>query len=150
MKSLMVIGFTLIMFLGGVSAQNTKNYTPVNMYMLNPLLINPAYSGTKESLSANMMFGANWLDIPGAQLGKASAAGWMQSLSFDLPLSEKNAVGFIIRNNKTERNIQIGKIMRDNETIKGFGGRYRFRMAQRGDSGHGRRRRGQYHSPKGN
>ena len=99
MKSLMVIGFTLIMFLGGVSAQNTKNYTPVNMYMLNPLLINPAYSGTKESLSANMMFGANWLDIPGAQLGKASAAGWMQSGSFDLPLSEKNAVGFIIRNN---------------------------------------------------
>jgi type IX secretion system PorP/SprF family membrane protein len=69
------------------------------MYMLNPLLINPAYSGVKESLSANMMVGANWLDIPGAQMGKANAAGWMQSGSFDYPLSEKNSVGVVIRNN---------------------------------------------------
>jgi type IX secretion system PorP/SprF family membrane protein len=99
MRRLLVIGFVVAVLWGGMSAQNTKNYTPVNMYMLNPLLINPAYSGTKESLSANMMIGANWLDIPGAQLGKADAAGWMQSGSFDLPLSEQMAVGFIIRNN---------------------------------------------------
>ena len=99
MRKLITIGFAIVLFWGTVAGQNTKNYTPVNMYMLNPLLVNPAYSGTKESMSANMMLGANWLDMPGATLGKASAAGWMQTASFDYPLSPKNAVGFVIRNN---------------------------------------------------
>ena len=99
MRKRIGIAIVLVVIWGISQAQNTKNYTPVNMYMLNPLLINPAYSGTKESLSANMMLGANWLDIPGAQIGNADAAGWMQSGSFDLPLSEQMAVGFIIRNN---------------------------------------------------
>ena len=99
MRRTAVIGFMFIMFWGGMRAQNTKNYTPVNMYMLNPLLVNPAYSGTKESISATAMMGANWLDIPGAQLGKANAAGWMESASYDHPFSEKIAFGGLVINN---------------------------------------------------
>ncbi len=99
MKKRSVIGMLLLMICAGAAGQNTKNYTPVNMYMLNPLLINPAYSGARESMSITGMLGANWLDIPGARLGKANAAGWMESGTFDLPLSDKNAVGAMILNN---------------------------------------------------
>jgi type IX secretion system PorP/SprF family membrane protein len=99
MKKPIIIGLVLILFSAISTGQNTKNYTPVNMYMLNPMLINPAFSGTKESISGNLMVGANWLDIPGAKLGQASAAGWMQTMSFDYPITPKNAVGFLIKNN---------------------------------------------------
>ena len=99
MRRIFIIGLAIMLSWGGTRAQNTKNYTPVNMYMLNPLLINPAYSGTKESISANAMMGTNWLDIPGAQLGKANAAGWMESASYDHPVSEKIALGGLVLNN---------------------------------------------------
>lgn len=99
MSRLAVIGLVFGLIWGTAAGQNTKNYTPVNMYMLNPLLVNPAYAGTRESMSFTGMIGANWLDVPGAQFGKASAAGWMESGTFDFPLSEKNAVGGMIINN---------------------------------------------------
>jgi len=99
MNRLAVIGFIMI-FCGSISAQNTKNYTPVNMYMLNPLLVNPAYSGTRESVSLTMMGGANWLDIPNAQVQSWDAAGIMYSLTGDVPLSEKNSVGGMIVSNR--------------------------------------------------
>ncbi len=95
MKRLTIIGLTVLLICGNISGQNTKNYVPVNMYMLNPLLVNPAYSGTKESLSANLMLGTNWLDKP---IGDFKAAGYMQTFSFDYPVTPKNAVGFLIRN----------------------------------------------------
>ena len=99
MNRIAAIGIFIVLSWTIVTGQNTKNYTPVNLYMLNPLLVNPAYAGARESMSFTGMMGANWLDIPGAQVGQASAAGWMESGTFDLPLSEKNAVGGMVINN---------------------------------------------------
>jgi type IX secretion system PorP/SprF family membrane protein len=100
MKKLVAIGILILALCSGGMAQNTKSYTPVNMYMLNPLLVNPAYSGTRESMSFTGMIGANWLDIPNAQIQNWNAAGLMYSATADFPLSEKNAVGALIVNSK--------------------------------------------------
>lgn len=99
MRRLAVIGL-FIVFVANAGAQNTKNYTPVNMYMLNPLLANPAYSGAKESISGAVMMGANWLDIPNAQIKNWDAAGVMYSATGDFPITDKNSVGFLFVNNK--------------------------------------------------
>ena len=99
MKKLTVIGFVLVMICGSISAQNTKNYTPVNLYMLNPLLVNPAYSGARESMSGTIMYGTNWAESVGAVFGNGFVAGRMVSGTFDYPLSEKNAVGGMVTDN---------------------------------------------------
>ncbi|HEC44847.1 MAG TPA: type IX secretion system membrane protein PorP/SprF, partial [Bacteroides sp.] len=100
MRKLTTIGILFLMICGIGRAQNTKNYTPVNMYMLNPLLVNPAYSGARESMSFTTMLGANWVDMPNSQVKNLEAAGRMGSLTADFPLSEKNAVGLMIVQNK--------------------------------------------------
>ena len=117
MKKLTVIGLIIIMICGNTDAQNTKNYTPVNMYMLNPLLVNPAYAGTRESMSFTGMFGANWLDIPNARIQNWDAAGLMYSATADFPLSDKNAVGAMIVQNKFGVNRNLA-----------FYGHYSFRI----------------------
>ena len=100
MSKRIFIGILVLVFAASLTAQNTKNYTPVNMYMLNPLLVNPAYSGVKESLSGAMMTGANWLDIPNAQVQNWDAAGVMYSFTADVPLTPKNSVGAMFVNNR--------------------------------------------------
>ena len=62
-----------------VRGQNTKHYTPVNMYMMNTLLINPGYAGTKEAMSGSLMYGINWAGMPGA--------GNLMAMSFDSPIN---------------------------------------------------------------
>ena len=99
MRKLTIIGIVLIMICGSIHAQNTKNYTPVNLYMLNPLLVNPAYAGARESTSLTMMYGTNWPESVGAVFGNGFVAGRMMSVTGDVPISEKNSVGGMITEN---------------------------------------------------
>ena len=75
----MFISAGLLMFIQIVLGQNTKHYTPVNMYMMNTLLINPGYAGTKEAMSGSLMYGVNWTGMPGA--------GNLMAISFDSPIN---------------------------------------------------------------
>ena len=78
--------------LASALGQNTKNYTPVNMYMMNPLLINPGYAGSKDSWSMTGMYGRSWVGMP--------HAGNMMTLTGHTPLKGgKVALGFLVSNN---------------------------------------------------
>jgi len=79
MRKLIIISASLLMILQVVVGQNTKHYTPVNMYMMNTLLINPGYAGTKEAMSGSLMYGNNWAGMPGA--------GTLMAMSFDSPIN---------------------------------------------------------------
>ncbi len=99
MKASGFIGLMLFIALQGAMGQNTKNYTPVNMYMMNPLLINPGYAGAQDSWSVTGMYGKNWVGMPGS--------GNLMTITGHTPLGEgKVAVGFQASNNTygTNRN----------------------------------------------
>jgi type IX secretion system PorP/SprF family membrane protein len=79
MRKFIIISAGLLMIIQVVLGQNTKHYTPVNMYMMNTLLINPGYAGTKEAMSGSLMYGVNWTGMPGA--------GNLMAMSFDSPIN---------------------------------------------------------------
>ena len=79
MRKGLIIWPVLLMIFPLVWGQNTKHYTPVNMYMMNTLLINPGYAGTKEAMSGSLMYGNNWAGMPGA--------GNLMAMSFDSPVN---------------------------------------------------------------
>jgi type IX secretion system PorP/SprF family membrane protein len=92
MKKLLSIGLLVVLAIAGVRGQNTKNYTPVNMYMMNKLLINPGYAGSKDSWSMTGMYGRSWVGMP--------YAGNMMTISGHTPLKGgKVALGFLASNN---------------------------------------------------
>ena len=92
MKRITFIGFLIVAAFQVSLGQNTKNYTPVNMYMMNPLMINPGYAGAQDSWSGTLMYGKNWAGIPGA--------GSMMTVNGHTPLGQgKVAVGFLASNN---------------------------------------------------
>ncbi len=78
MRKFIIISAGLWMIIPSIWGQNTKHYTPVNMYMMNTLLINPGYAGTKEAMSGSLMYGINWAGMPGA--------GNLTAMSFDSPI----------------------------------------------------------------
>ena len=79
MKKILIISVTVLIVIQFAKAQNTKHYTPVNMYMMNTLLINPGYAGTKEAMSGSLMYGMSWVGMPGA--------GTLTAMSFDSPIN---------------------------------------------------------------
>jgi type IX secretion system PorP/SprF family membrane protein len=92
MKRISAIALVFFLAWYGTAGQNTKNYTPVNMYMMNPLLINPGYAGAKDSWSITGMYGKSWVGMPGA--------GNMMTVTGHTPLGEgKVAIGFLASNN---------------------------------------------------
>jgi len=68
--------------------------TPVtNQYVLNPVIINPAYSGTSGALSLAAFYRKQWIGIDGSPE--------TMTLAMDAPLLDaKIGVGFIITNDK--------------------------------------------------
>ena len=99
MRKIAFIGIMVLIAVTGTFGQNTKNYTPVNMYMMNPLLINPGYAGAKDSWSLTGMYGKSWVGMPGA--------GDMMTVTGHTPLGKgKVAIGFLASSNSfgTNRN----------------------------------------------
>ena len=76
-------GFTL-------NAQQDPMYTH---YMYNTLMINPAYAGSREALTATLLHRSQWVDFKGAPL--------VQSLTMHMPLKNKHlGVGLSVLNDK--------------------------------------------------
>ncbi len=59
----LAIFFLFLSFSAGVSAQQDPMYS---QYVFNGLLINPAYAGSREVLSATALYRNQWVNIPGA------------------------------------------------------------------------------------
>jgi type IX secretion system PorP/SprF family membrane protein len=78
--------FVILLFLGVsdiVFSQQNFNYT---QYTYSMSIVNPAYAGSRESLSVNVLWKTQWLGIEGAP--KTS------TLSIHSPLGEKVGLGF--------------------------------------------------------
>jgi type IX secretion system PorP/SprF family membrane protein len=64
-----------------------------SQYMFNQLVINPAYAGNHEAISANMLFRDQWVGIQGAPV--------TETFSLDAPLdNDKVGVGLTVYNDK--------------------------------------------------
>ena len=73
MKTFRYIWFVLLGWQSSLHAQQDPQYS---QYMLNQLVINPAYSGTKDAVCAVMDLRKQWLSMPGApQTGTMSMHG---------------------------------------------------------------------------
>lgn len=63
MKKLYFIAFLTLGFLSEVSAQQDPHYT---QYMYNMSVMNPAYAGSKESISGGLLYRKQWIEIEDA------------------------------------------------------------------------------------
>ncbi|MCP1995128.1 type IX secretion system membrane protein PorP/SprF [Flavobacterium sp. HSC-61S13] len=63
MKKLVILFFMLFFFLIEVQAQQAPHYT---QYMYNMSVLNPAYAGSKESLSLGLLYRKQWVGLDGA------------------------------------------------------------------------------------
>ena len=61
-KIYLTLAFALMIVLDG-QAQQDPHYT---QYMYNMNIMNPAYAGSKESLSVGLLYRAQWVEIEGA------------------------------------------------------------------------------------
>lgn len=79
MKKITLAIVALIAMLGDVRAQQDPVFS---QYMFNMLAINPAYAGSRDVASLNLMYRRQWLNLEGApQTGM---------LTFDAPFAKKN------------------------------------------------------------
>src|SRR6056297_3092975 len=70
---------------------NAQHSPLVSHYMLNGLVINPAYTGSREVFTANAMYRNQWVGFDGAPV--------TQILSAHTPLKNKRlALGFLFNN----------------------------------------------------
>lgn len=92
-KSISIINFGLLMLLllmtsfQEVKAQQDPNYT---QYMLNTMVINPAYVGSRGVVSIGGLYRSQWIGLEGAPK--------TQTLNIETPLAEKMGLGFSIVN----------------------------------------------------
>lgn len=63
MKKIYFASLLVAMFAPDVNAQQDPHYT---QYMYNMNVVNPAYAGSKESLSGGILYRRQWVDIEGA------------------------------------------------------------------------------------
>jgi type IX secretion system PorP/SprF family membrane protein len=63
MKKLYFIAFLSLVFLSEVSAQQDPHYT---QYMYNMSVMNPAYAGSKETISGGLLYRKQWIEIEDA------------------------------------------------------------------------------------
>lgn len=75
----------LILFVLAVQQAVTAQQVPItSQYLTNGLIINPAYAGTREALSANLSYRKQWARITGAPQ--------FQTLSLHSPINQKEKV----------------------------------------------------------
>lgn len=99
-----VIIILLILFTG---IKGYAQFNPTdNMYLLNPLLVNPAYAGSGGALSLMSIYGQKWVGIEGAPREL--------SFSIDAPLSDKRlGLGLVVKSN------QIG-VVSENQLVSNY------------------------------
>jgi type IX secretion system PorP/SprF family membrane protein len=74
---------SIVLFVFGFSVILTAQQDPMySQYVFNGLIINPAYAGTRDVLSASVLYRDQWVNIPGAP--KTGI------LSVDAPIKNKN------------------------------------------------------------
>lgn len=84
------LAFVFVMFCATtVSAQQQSMFTK---YMFNTLAFNPAYAGSRDALSANVLYRNQWMGLEGAPV--------TQTLSIHSPIKPRVAVGLSIINDK--------------------------------------------------
>ena len=74
---------------GLVTAQQDAQYT---QYMLNTMVINPAFSGSRGVSSMGILYRSQWIGLDGAPT--------TQTLNFSTPVTERVGVGFSIVNDE--------------------------------------------------
>jgi len=85
-----IIPFIVTLFLTSlVTAQQDAQYT---QYMLNTMVINPAFSGSRGVSSMGILYRSQWIGLDGAPT--------TQTLNFSTPVTEKVGVGFSIVNDE--------------------------------------------------
>jgi len=57
---------TLLLVLSGLEMAYGQQDVLVSQYMFNPLLLNPAYSGSKDYMMATLLYRKQWVDFKGA------------------------------------------------------------------------------------
>ena len=101
---------SLVVLLFVLCIKANAQFDPMfTQYMNNEMFINPAYTGTREALSANILYRDQWVGIAGSPK--------TQTFAIHGPIGEKNGVGISIMN----ESIGITKQLRIN-------GNYSFRI----------------------
>jgi len=86
----LLLGFFLFAGLAETSAQQDPQYS---QYMFNPLVLNPAYAGSRDMFSAVALYRNQWISLPGAPV--------TQTVSINTPLKDpKLGVGLHVINDK--------------------------------------------------
>ncbi len=74
-----------------VSGQSGDDFIPINQYLLNGLAINPAYAGSRDALSATLLYKNKWVNFPGSSE--------IQAFTSHFPLKKKKiAMGVSVDN----------------------------------------------------
>jgi type IX secretion system PorP/SprF family membrane protein len=97
MKKILVTALLILLTSLNVNAQQSPHYT---QYMYNMNIINPAYAGSKESLSFGLLYRKQWLEIEDAPT--------TFSLSGSAPVGKNVGMGLSIISDK------IGPVVENN------------------------------------
>ncbi|HHB80122.1 MAG TPA: type IX secretion system membrane protein PorP/SprF [Saprospiraceae bacterium] len=89
MKRTLFLLLVVLLSIGTTSAQQQSMFTK---YMFNTLAFNPAYAGSREALSANLLYRNQWMGLDGAPV--------TQTLGIHSPIKPRVAVGLAIVNDK--------------------------------------------------
>jgi len=95
MKRIKITSVLLLLIINFAAGQNVPDSSRINLgfpvysqYLQNGLVINPAYTGTREVLSGFLSYRMQWIGTSGAPL--------LQSLSFHSPMkNDKVALGMM-------------------------------------------------------
>lgn len=89
MKTLLTTTLLILLTLAGVAQQDPL----FSQYMFNPLIINPAYAGSRQAVSTTLLHRSQWVGFDGAPT--------TQSLGIHAPIKQKNvAVGGMVVNDR--------------------------------------------------
>lgn len=90
MRKALVIGLILVCSLGNLYSQH---YPAYSQYLFSGLVINPAYTGSRDVMSVGLLYRNQWSDIEGSPID--------QVLSIHAPLrGDKVALGLLVQNDK--------------------------------------------------
>src|SRR5437762_14205217 len=88
MKKILVV----VIFISAFQQVRAQQDILVSQYMFNPLLLNPAYAGSKEYMMATLLYRKQWVDFKGAPETQVAtlhgpwglkALGWGVTISHD-------------------------------------------------------------------
>lgn len=98
MKRTLIIWLLLLCGLGKLLSQH---YPVYNQYLFSGLVINPAYTGSRDVLSVGMLYRNQWSEFEGSPIN--------QTLSIHAPLKgDKVALGLLVQNDKIGVNKTTG------------------------------------------